>query len=131
MGNGLKVSFLTKQGDLHRMIPWEVPMTDIQVFDPYQEWLTCVISGLRTEGRDLREAEYINTLIAVNEQPVFWSAAEHLFARIGVTDDKRRKREKHLQDILTKAGLEYDKAQTGENISSTVPASNRRQRFHS
>lgn len=130
MGGGLKVSFLIKQGDIYRIIPWEVPMTDVQVFDPYQEWLTCVISGLRSGDRDLRDTEYINSMISVNEQPVFWGAAKHLFARIDINEDKRLKREKHLLDILTKIGLVYD-GQQSEDISSAVSPSNRRSRLHS
>lgn len=133
MGGGLKISFLIKhdvmgQGTegIHRMIPWEVPMADVQIFDPYQEWLTCVIEGLRTEERDLREAEYINTMIAVNEQPVFWSTAKHLFARVELGEDKRLKREKHLVDILIKTGQVYDQQQAGTDISSTLPPSERR-----
>jgi len=138
MGNGLKVSFLIKhdvlgQGaeGIYRMIPWEVPMSDVQVFDPYQEWLTCIISGLRSEGRDLRTAEHINTLIAVNDQPVFWSAAEHLFARMTISEDKRLKREKHLKKLLTEAGLVYDTQQSSEDVSSSVQTSDRRSRLHS
>ena len=124
--NGLKVSFLIKQADVHRLIPWDIPAEDVQVFDPVQEWLTCVIAGLRTDERDLRNAEFINLLVSVNDQPVFWSATEHLFARVKVDPGKRAQREEHLRSILEKTGVVYDAKQSGKNVPSPIQASNRK-----
>lgn len=126
--NGLRVSFLIEQGGIHRLIPWDVPAEDVLVFDPMQEWLTCIISGLRTDERDLRDAKFINLLVSINDQPVFWSATEHLFARTKIDPDKRAQREEHLRSILDKEGRKYDhsKQPSGKNFPPTIPTSNRK-----